>query len=142
MAEPHPQVVDPQHPVMVRLRRICLRYPESVEVNVWGRPTFRAGTKIFAVAGSSMDVPLSMVFKPDPEDDPALRQDPRVYVPPYFGPSGWLAIHLDGDDGGVDWDLIAELVDASYRQVALKRQLAALDAAPVLGPGSSAGPAR
>lgn len=129
MAEPHPQVVDPQHPLVVRLREVCLRYPESIEVEAWGRPTFRAGKKIFVVAGSSMDVPLSIVFKPDPEDDPALRQDPRIYVPPYFGPSGWLAIGLDA---GVDWSEIAELVDASYRQVALKRQLTALDAAPVL----------
>jgi predicted DNA-binding protein (MmcQ/YjbR family) len=129
MAEPHPQVVDPQHPLVVRVREQCLRYPEAVEVNVWGRPTFRAGKKIFVTVGSSMKVPLSIVFKPDPDDDPALRQDPRVYVPPYFGPSGWLAIHLDRVD---DWDEVAELIDASYRQVALRRQLAALDAAPVV----------
>lgn len=129
MAEPHPQVVDPQHPAVVRLRAVCLRYPEAVEVNVWGRPTFRAGKKIFAVAGSSMAVPLSMVFKPDPEDEPALRQDPRVFVPPYFGASGWLAVPLDGEVGD---DEIAELVDASYRQVALRRQLTALDADPVV----------
>jgi predicted DNA-binding protein (MmcQ/YjbR family) len=129
MAEPHPEVVDPQHPLIVRLRDICMRYPEAAEVNSWGRPTFRAGKKIFVVAGSSMTIPISMVFKPDPDDAPALRQDARVFVPPYFGPSGWLAIELDRVD---DWDELAELVDASYRQVALKRQLAALDAAPVL----------
>ena len=28
-----------------------------------------------------------------------------------------------------DWDELAELIDASYRQVALKRQIAVLDAA-------------
>ena len=129
MAEPHPEVVDPQHPLVVRLREICMRYPEAVEVNVWGRPTFRAGKKIFVVAGSSMSIPVSMVFKPDPDDDPALRQDARIFSPPYFGPSGWLAIELDRVD---DWAEIAELVDASYRQVALVRQRRALDAAPVL----------
>ena len=62
-------------------------------------------------------------------DAPALRQDARIFSPPYFGPSGWLAIELDRVD---DWDEVAELVDASYRQVALVRQLKALDAAPVL----------
>ncbi|HWM35414.1 MAG TPA: MmcQ/YjbR family DNA-binding protein [Pseudolysinimonas sp.] len=129
MAEPHPEVVDPQHPLVVRLREICLRYPEAVEVTVWGRPTFRAGKKIFAVAGSSMAVPLSMVFKPDPDDEPALRQDARIFSPPYFGPSGWLALELDRVE---DWAEVAELVDASYRQVALVRQLKALDASPVL----------
>jgi predicted DNA-binding protein (MmcQ/YjbR family) len=126
MAEPHPDVVDRQHPLMVRLREICLTYPESVEVMAWGRSTYRAGKKIFIVAGSSMDNPFSIVFKPDPDDDPALRQDPRVFVPPYWGPSGWLGIGLEPDG---DWDQIAELIDASYRQVALKRQLTALDAA-------------
>src|SRR5262245_28666036 len=89
MAEPHPEVVDPQHPLVVRLRETCLRYPEAVEVQAWGRPTFRAGKKIFVVAGSSMEVPLTMVFKPEPDDAPALRQDARIFSPPYFGPAGW-----------------------------------------------------
>lgn len=129
MAEPHPQVVDPRHPLVVRVREQCLRYPEAIEVEAWGRPTFRAGKKIFAVAGSSMDAPLALVFKPDPDDEPALRQDSRVFSPPYFGPSGWLAIHLDRVE---DWAEVAELIDASYRLVALARQLAALDAAPVV----------
>ncbi|MBX3195388.1 MAG: MmcQ/YjbR family DNA-binding protein [Microbacteriaceae bacterium] len=129
MVEPHPQVVDPRHPLVVRLRELCLRFPEAVEVEAWGRPTFRAGKKIFAFAGASMDAPLTMVFKPDPEDAPALRQDVRVFSPPYFGPSGWLAIELDS---GSDWAELAELVDASYRQVALVRQVRALDAAPVV----------
>lgn len=129
MAEPHPQVVDPRHPLVVRVRDQCLRYPEAIEVEAWGRPTFRAGKKIFAVAGSSMDAPLTLVFKPDPDDEPALRQDARVFSPPYFGPSGWLAIHLDRVE---DWAEVAELIDASYRRVALKRQLAALDTAPVV----------
>jgi predicted DNA-binding protein (MmcQ/YjbR family) len=129
MAEPHPQVVDSQHPLIVRVRTACMSYPEAVEVTAWGRPTFRAGKKIFVVAGSSMEVPLSIVFKPDPDDEPALRQDARIFSPPYFGASGWLAIELDRVG---DWAEIAELIDASYRQVALKRQLVALDAAPVL----------
>lgn len=129
MAEPHPEVVDPQHPLVVRLREICLRYPEAIEVRAWGRPTFRAGKKIFAFAGASMDAPLSLVFKPDPDDAPALRQDARIFSPPYFGPSGWLAIELDRVG---DWREVAELIDSSYRQVALVRQLKALDASPVV----------
>jgi predicted DNA-binding protein (MmcQ/YjbR family) len=129
MAEPHPEVVDPQHPLVVRFRELCLRYPEAVEVAAWGRPTFRAGKKIFTICGASMEAPLSMVFKPDPDDAPALRQDARIFSPPYWGPSGWLAIELDRV---VDWREVAELVDASYRQVALVRQLRALDASPVV----------
>ncbi len=121
-----PEVVDPKHPLMVRLRDICMGFPDAVEVSAWGRSTYRTPTKIFIVAGASVDIPFSMVFKPDPEDEPALRQDPRMFAPPYWGPFGWLAVPL-GDDS--DWLELAELVDASYRQVALKRQIAVLDAA-------------
>ncbi len=110
---------------MVRLRDICMAYPDAAEVTAWGRATYRTPKKIVVVAGASMEDPFSMVFKPDPDDAPALRQDPRIFVPPYWGPSGWLGIHLGG---AIDWEEIGELVDASYRLVALKRQIAALDA--------------
>jgi len=121
----HPRLFEPGDPVVDRVRAICASYPECVEVEAWGRPTWRAGKKIFTVMGSSMERPHTIVFKPDPEERPALLQDDRFFVPPYFGPAGWLAMTLDD---GVDWTLVAELVDASYRRVALKRQLAALDA--------------
>ncbi|WP_245570889.1 MmcQ/YjbR family DNA-binding protein [Glaciibacter superstes] len=100
-------------------------FPEAAEVLAWGRPTFRAGKKIFATAGSSMERPYSVVFKPDPEERLALIEDPRFFIPPYFGPAGWLAIDLDRPE--TDWTELAELMETSYRQVALKRQLAALD---------------
>ena len=125
MAEPHPDVVDRKHPIMLRLREICLALPDAVEVSAWGRATYRSPKKIFAVAGASMEEPFSMVFKPDPDDAPALRQDRRMFVPPYWGASGWLGVRLEPD---TDWGEIAELVDASYRLVALKRQVAVLDA--------------
>lgn len=126
----HPRLFEPDDAVVERLREICLPYPECAEVVAWGRPTFRAGKKLFAVAGASMNRAHSVVFKPAPDEHPALIGLPGVFVPPYFGPAGWLAIDLDdGSDGGAtDWAFIAELLDTSYRQVALKRQLAALDA--------------
>lgn len=112
---------------LAELREICLALPEAVEKEAWGRPTFRAGKKLFAVFSGTEERPHGMVFKPDPPERAALVADPRFYAPPYFGPSGWLA--LDFDAAPVDWQEVAELVDASYRQVALKRMLAALDAA-------------
>lgn len=121
----HPQVVDPRHPFVERVRSVCAEYPECAEVEAWGRPTFRAGKKIFVVVGAMMDRPLTLVFKPDAEEHRALIELPQVFVPPYFGPSGWLAIELDE---ATDWGFAAELIDTSYRQVALKRQIAALDA--------------
>jgi predicted DNA-binding protein (MmcQ/YjbR family) len=121
----HPLVFDEPDAALDRLRAVCLDLPEAVEVLAWGRPTFRAGKKIFVTAGASMDRPHSMVFKPDPEERLALVQDARFFIPPYYGPAGWLAI--DFDTPQTDWAELAELAETSYRQVALKRQLAQLD---------------
>jgi predicted DNA-binding protein (MmcQ/YjbR family) len=113
-------------PYLAELREVCLALPESAEVEAWGRPTFRAGKRMFAVFEGAEDHPFAVVFKPEPDERPALVDDPRFYVPAYYGPSGWLALDLTA--APVDWEEVAELVETSYRQVALKRMLAALDA--------------
>lgn len=112
-------------PFLAELRQVCLALPESAEVEAWGRPTFRAGKKMFAVFEGSDEHPYAVIFKPDPAERPALLQDRRFYAPAYYGPSGWLA--LDFTAAPVDWDEIVELMETSYRQVALKRMLKALD---------------
>jgi hypothetical protein len=66
-----------------------------------------------------------VIFKPDLAERPALLEEPRFYVPPYFGPSGWVALDLTA--APVDWQEVAELVETSYRQVALVRMLKVLD---------------
>ena len=122
----HPRMYRDEDPYLSELREICLALPEAAEVETWGRPTFRAGKKLFAVFSGTDDHAYSVIFKPEPAERPALVDDARFYSPPYFGPSGWLA--LDFDAAPVDWQEVAELVECSYRQVALKRMLAALDA--------------
>jgi predicted DNA-binding protein (MmcQ/YjbR family) len=112
-------------PYLSELREVCLGFPEACEVEAWGRPTFRAGKKIFGVFSGDDDHPYGVIFKPEPDEYPALVDDPRIYVPPYFGPGGWLALDFTTDN--VDWDEVTELMDGSYRQVALKRMLKALD---------------
>lgn len=121
----HPRLFTEPDAALDRLRTLCLAFPEAVEVVAWGRPTFRAGKKIFVTVGSSMDRPFTIVFKPDPEERRALIEDPRFFIPPYFGPAGWLAIDFDRPE--TDWSELAELVETSYRQVALKRQLTELE---------------
>ncbi len=121
----HPRVYRDDDPYLTRLREICLGFPESVEIEAWGRPTFRAGKKLFAVFDVSDERPHAVVFKPEADEREALLGDRRFYSPPYFGASGWLA--LDFTVAEVNWEEVAELMDASYRQVALKRMLAALD---------------
>jgi predicted DNA-binding protein (MmcQ/YjbR family) len=121
----HPRVYRDDDPYLADLRAVCLAFPEACEVEAWGRPTFRAGKKIFAVFSGIEDRPNGVIFKPDPDDRRALLEDDRFFSPPYFGPSGWLTLDLDA--GEVDWAEVQELVDASYRQVALKRMLKVLD---------------
>ncbi|UPK74545.1 MmcQ/YjbR family DNA-binding protein [Nocardioidaceae bacterium SCSIO 66511] len=120
----HPRMYDDADPLLAEVRPICLALPETREVEAWGRPTFRAGKRIFAVYSGDDDHENSLVFKPESDERAALLQDPRFYSPPYFGPSGWLA--LDLVEHPPDWAEVAELVEASYRQVALKRMLRAL----------------
>ena len=112
-------------PYLADLRAVCLALPETVEVEAWGRPTFRAGKRIFAVFEGHAEHPYAVIFKPEAAEGPALLGDSRFYAPPYWGPGGWLALDFTADD--VDWTEVAELVEGSYRQVALKRMLTALD---------------
>ncbi|MGO4594757.1 MmcQ/YjbR family DNA-binding protein [Leifsonia sp. 2TAF2] len=124
----HPLLFEEGDPLVARVRALCLALPEAVETLNHGRPSWKAGEKgrAFAVLGASMDRPDTLVFKPDPAEAPAWREDARVFVPKYWGPSGWLAIDLDRTVP--DGTETAELIETSYRQVALRRQLAVLDA--------------
>ena len=120
----HPVMFTDDDPYLADLRRLALAYPEAVEKVSHGRPTFFAG-KVFAVFTGTEERPFTLVFKPEPDERPALLEDPRFSVPPYYGPYGWLALDLDA--APVDWDEVDELLDASYRQIALRRMLKALD---------------
>lgn len=117
----------PEHPLVVRVRDLCTPYPELAEVISHGRCTFRAGKRQFAIVGSAHDDAGAVLFIPDELERPALLERDDVFVPPYEGAYGWLAIRVEADSG--DWELLAELIDASYRRVALQRQLRALDEA-------------
>ena len=119
-------MVDRGDPVLEALRAVALAFPGATEVVSHGRPTFRAG-RIFAVYGSGergREHPRSVLVRPDEEDRAALAQDPRCFVPAYYGPSGWLGLDLDD----ADWQEVAELLDSSYRSVAAPALLARLDA--------------
>jgi len=121
----HPRMYSDDDPYLTELREVCLRFPEAAEVEAWGRPTFRAGKKMFAIFEGNDDHPFAVVFKPELAERPALIEDPRIYEPPYHGPYGWLALDLTA--AVPDWTEIGELVESSYRQVALKRMLKSLD---------------
>lgn len=120
----HPRTYAETDTYLQDVRRVALSFPESAEVEAWGRPTFRAGKKMFATFVHHDGHGFGVTFKPEPGERPALVDDPRFYVPPYSGPSGWLALDLAA--APVDWTEVSELLESSYRQVALKRMLKAL----------------
>lgn len=117
----HPVMFSPDDPLLARVRGIALALPEADEKVSHGRPAFFT-QKVFCYFGGSerradgwATHDAAIMVRPDADDDPALRQDPRFWVPMYLGPSGWLGIDLDDD---TDWQEIAELIDASYRMTA------------------------
>jgi hypothetical protein len=120
----HPRMYTDDDPYLAELRAVCLALPEATEVEAWGRPTFRAG-KIFALFNGDDEHAYAVTFKPEADERPALLADDRFYAPPYWGPSGWLS--LDFEAAPIDWTEVAELVEGSYRQVALKRMVRALE---------------
>ena len=115
----------PDHPLTVRVRELCMSYPEAAEVVAHGRSTFRAGKRQFAIVGAAHADEGAVEFIPDELERPVLLERDDVFVPPYEGAYGWLAMRVEVGSG--DWELLAELIDTSYRRVALQRQLRALD---------------
>ena len=121
----HSRMCDPHDPLLHRVREVAGRFPESVGVESWGRPTSRAGKRIFAVFGASERHPRAVVLGPDDDERLALSLDSPFFVPPYFGASGWLDLDLTA--GPVDWVELHELLDSSFRRTALRCQMVAFD---------------
>lgn len=120
---------DDDDPLLIRVRGLCLALPETREKDSHGRPTFFAGRRVFAQYGVAGDDDQRLLVHPEEAERRALRQHPRCSVPPYLGPSGWLGLDLAERPGwpAVDWGEVAELVEDSYRRVALVRMLRLLD---------------
>lgn len=93
------------------MRRICLAMPGAGEKISHGAPTFWAAKRIFAMfadaanqhGGGRRGVGCKAT---DVTQDLLVSRHPgRYFVPPYVGPSGWVAIYLDRRP---DWKEVAE----------------------------------
>ena len=107
---------------MDRVRRLCLALPEARETVTWGHPVFKAGSKTFAAIEPVRGRP-SVAFRLEPVDVDLLLKQKPFFVTPY-GRGLWVSAWADA---ALDWRLIGHLVERSYRVVALKRMLNALD---------------
>lgn len=122
----HPKVTVDEA-ILAPVRAICLAYPEAVEAEAFGAPTFQVRTKNFAMLHQP-EGRTSVWCKAPPGAQAAyIASEPdRYYAPPYLGAKGWIAAWLD-PSGNPDWDEIAAIIDESYRLVAPKRLVAQLD---------------
>ncbi|KRC92363.1 phosphoribosylglycinamide formyltransferase [Terrabacter sp. Root85] len=132
----HPLMFDGADPYLARVREICLALPGADEKVSHGRPSFFT-TKVFVTYGGTVKgdhdpepYRQSVLVLPDAAERPALLGDGRFYDPAYVGPSGWVGLDLRacGPPEEVDWQEVAELVDASYRLTAPPRLVRELDA--------------
>ena len=116
--------------LLAKVRKICLAYPEAVEVEQFGAPWFKAGKRPFVVYGTSEKVDGvwrgkdGLSFAMTKMDQAALCEDPRFTPTPYMHQHGWVTLRFDGEP---DWDEVRELVESAYRNVALRRMTDALD---------------
>jgi hypothetical protein len=111
-----------------KLREIIDALPETSEKLSHGAPTWWGGKKTFACFHSGgYDEGRRAVWMKAPEgaqEDLIEADAEKFYRPKYLGPSGWVAMRLEGT---VDWDEVRFLLLQGYRMVAPKRALAQLD---------------
>lgn len=120
--------------LLAHLRRVCLALSEARETTTFGHPTFQAGKKTFAVLDHYAGEPCLVVKLPLPLQQERLAS-PRYFPSPYGAKHGWICLKTAG---ALALDEVSELCVASYREVALKRMLTALDG----GDGAKPAPAR
>ena len=111
-----------ERPVFARARRLCLAFPEAIETASWGHPNFRAGKRTFATFEWIKGRP-SIALRLSPTDVDLLLGRRGFFVTPY-GRGQWVSVWADS---ALKWGLVDRLLEQSYRMVALKRMIAALD---------------
>ena len=110
--------------VLTKLRAACLSLPETSETASWGHPNFRAGKRTFA-AFERVEGRPSIAFRLDPDDVERLLCRKPFFSTPY-GRGQWVSAWADAP---LEWRMIDDLVLRSYRGVALRRMIAALERA-------------
>jgi hypothetical protein len=108
-----------------QLRRAALAYPEVVEEFPWGHSAFKVRRKTFVFLAADEDG-LSMSAKLPSTRRSALAlpfASPTEYG---LGKSGWVTARFAKTER-VAVDILAEWMDESYRAIAPKKLVSALD---------------
>ncbi|WP_133366695.1 phosphoribosylglycinamide formyltransferase [Qipengyuania sediminis] len=126
---------DPAH-LLARVRALALALPEAHERESHGSAGFRVGSentgKFFAYfSDRHHGTPhIALLAKTGSMDEleTLLEAHPEAYFKPaYYGASGWIGVILNRP--GLDWDLVAEWLERSWRAVAPPRLTRLMDAA-------------
>ena len=122
--------MSPDYPAdLERLRAIALDLPEAAERESHGSPGFYITKgRFFAYIWHDHhgDGETAVMVKCADREEQAMliETDPAFYyVPPYLGPSGWIAMRVGSDD--TDWDRVGDRVARSWELVAPRRLLEA-----------------
>ena len=107
---------DAPGPVLEKLRARCLAFPETSERSSWGHPNFRAGKRTFATF-ERVDARPSIAFRLERDDVERLLRRKGFFSTPY-GRGQWVSVWADK---ALDWRLVDNLLQRSYRAVALQR---------------------
>lgn len=108
-----------------QVRERALALPRAAEKTSHGSPGFHIeGGKFFAYFnhdhhGNGI---TALLVKTSGAEEQAMliEADPDLYYrPPYFGPSGWIGLRLDG--GAVDWERVEDRLMRSWRMVAPRK---------------------
>jgi len=116
-----------------QVRRRALALPRSDEGMSHGMSSFgiEKGKKFaYFTQDHHGDGIIALLVKTSAPEEQAMLidSDPDLYYrPAYLGPAGWVGIRLDL--GEVDWDLVEDRLQRSWRTVAPKKLTALLDAA-------------
>ena len=115
---------------------LALALPETRFKTSHGSPAWRVGSesagKFFAIMWTRYhgEDSIGVLVKSSGQDEMAalIEADPAQYFrPQYYGPSDWIGIRLD--QGGVDWDHVADWLAKSWRLCAPPRLTKLLRAA-------------
>ena len=116
-----------------KLLRTALGYPDAWKDHPWGETVVKVGKKIFVFLGLA-DGALHVTCKLPHSFDAALSTFSFAEATGYgLGASGWVTATFDGKDE-VPVPLLVEWIEESYRAVAPKNLVAALDAPPKRAP--------
>jgi len=97
---------------LARFRKICLAFPETTETGSWGHPNFRVGKRTFAAFEWIKGRP-SFAFNLGADDGAQLSLQGDLYFTTPYGRGQWTSMWVDGS---IDWHMVEELVERSYRK--------------------------